>query len=301
MFGLGTCPVALAMSEPGLPPIDSLWDFGDPKGSEGRFREAWTAAQTSGDTAYKAELLTQLARAQGLQLKFDEAHALLDSAKSLLPAAGPRARVRYLLERGRTWNSSGSKDRACELFMEAWEQASDHALCGLAVDAAHMVAIAKPEEALEWNLRALEVALQSDDPDAQRWRGSLYNNLGWTCFERKQYDSALAYFEEALTCRIEQGKPADVQVARWCVAKCRRVLGQLEAALALQLLLERDTQAAGAPDGFVMEEIAECLWSLGRTEEARPYFAKAYELLSQDPWLSRDEPERLARLLNLSR
>jgi len=289
------------MSDPGLPPIDSLWDYNDPRGSEERFRAVWSTAQNSGDTAYEAELITQLARTLGLQLKFDAAHALLDSVQPLLPAAGSRARVRYLLERGRTWNSSGSKERACEFFTDAWETASEHELWGLAVDAAHMVAIAQPEAAFEWNLRALELALQTDDPDARRWRGSLYNNLGWTCFERTQYDSALAYFEEALACRIEQGKPADVLVARWCVAKCRRVLGQLEVALAEQLRLERDTQAAGAPDGFVLEEIAECLWSLGRTEEARPYFARAHELLSQDPWIARDEPDRLARLLNLGR
>jgi len=33
--------------------------------------------------------------------------------------------------------------------------------------------------------------------------------------------------------------------------------------------------------------------------EAAPHFARAWELLHNDPWLSRDEPERLARLKRL--
>ena len=288
------------MTDPGLPAIDSLWDYGDPKGSEERFREVWTRAKAPLEPAYETELVTQLARSLGLQQKFDAAHALLDSVQPLLPAAGARARVRYLLERGRAWNSSGEKTQAGEIFTEAWDLAREHALWGLAVDAAHMVAIARPESSLEWNLRALEVALQSDDPDARRWRASLYNNLGWTWFERKQYDSALACFQEALAFRMEQGKPSDIRVARWCVAKARRVLGEVEAALADQMKLEQEFLESGGSDGFVFEEIAECLSALGRAGEARSYFAKAHRLLSQDPWISRDEPDRLARLLKLS-
>jgi len=39
---------------------------------------------------------------------------------------------------------------------------------------------------------------------------------------------------------------------------------------------------------------------LNRAEEARPYFAKAHEVLLQDEWLRDKEPERLARLRGLS-
>jgi len=49
--------------------------------------------------------------------------------------------VRYLLERGRTFNSAGEKDRARPLFVQAWEIAGAAGLEGLAVDAAHMVPI----------------------------------------------------------------------------------------------------------------------------------------------------------------
>jgi branched-chain amino acid transport system ATP-binding protein len=50
----------------------------------------------------------------------------------------------------------------------------------------------------------------------------------------------------------------------------------------------------------VNEEIAECLLALKRPEEAKSYFARAYELLSKDKWLVAEEPKRLERLRDLS-
>src|SRR5436189_9523 len=104
-----------------LPEFDSLWDFDDPAGTEARFREKLPSAVESGDRPYHAELLTQIARAQGLQRQFPDAHNTLDRVLDLLPLARPRARIRYLLERGRVFNSSKEPDKAWPLFLEAWE------------------------------------------------------------------------------------------------------------------------------------------------------------------------------------
>ena len=59
--------------------------------------------------------------------------------------------------------------------------------------------------------------------------------------------------------------------------------------------------AEGIPDGYNHEEIGECLLALGRPDEARPHFARAYEILSKDAWLADGEPERLKRLAELGR
>jgi hypothetical protein len=67
-----------------------------------------------------------------------------------------------------------------------------------------------------------------------------------------------------------------------------------------QQALWEATQAAGDSDGFVQEELGECLLALGREEEARSWFAQAYELLSQDAWLAASEPARIARLGELA-
>ncbi|MHC5002031.1 MAG: tetratricopeptide repeat protein, partial [Planctomycetota bacterium] len=188
------------------PDLRSLWDFGDPAASEQRFRALLPAAEADGDRGWHAELLTQVARAQGLQRRFDDARSTLDSARDLIDEHMHRARTLYELELGRVLNSSGDPAAARPHFLEAWSLSRDAALDGLAVDAAHMIAIVESgDEALRWNLVALELADRSPDPDARRWRASLNNNIGWTLHEQGQYDEALACFEEALRLRREDG------------------------------------------------------------------------------------------------
>ncbi len=171
------------------------------------------------------------------------------------------------------------------------------------IDAAHMCGIAAPSEQRQfWNLKALDLAEKSTDPKARHWLGSLYNNMGWDYFDRKQYDSALELFNKGLQYRLSQNQPKETRIARWSVAKTLRYIGQVDSALAIQESLEKEWAASGEEqDGYVFEELAECLLSLKRTEESVPYFARAYEFLSKDPWLSRDEPQRLARLKELGR
>ncbi|MCP3916378.1 MAG: tetratricopeptide repeat protein [bacterium] len=280
------------------PDLQSLWDYDDPAGSEQRFRDALADAT---DLDHHAEMLTQIARALGLQHRFDEAHAQLDEADATITDETPRARVRSFLERGRTYNSSGRRDDARALFTEAWERARDAGLDGLAVDAAHMLGIVEPAaEALAWNERALAIAESSDDPDARRWKGSLHNNIGWTHHGAGDYATALAHFEAALAHRREQGEASNVRVARWCVARCLRSLDRVDEALAVQRDLEQEIAGDENPDGYVHEELAECLHALGRADEARPYFARAHAILSADPWLVESDPQRLERLRNLA-
>ncbi|HEX8682227.1 MAG TPA: hypothetical protein VF707_07935 [Ardenticatenaceae bacterium] len=64
----------------------------------------------------------------------------------------------------------------------------------------------------------------------------------------------------------------------------------------MQQALLAEFEASGEQDGYVYEELGECLLALGRPEQARPYFARAYEEFSQDPWLVEQEPVRLQRL-----
>jgi tetratricopeptide (TPR) repeat protein len=278
--------------------FDELWDFDDPVGTEAKFRRLLVEAGGAGaDRSALLQVRTQIARALGLQKKYDEATAVLDAVEHELGGADPVVRVRWLLERGRVLNTSGKKQEARPLFEDAWRLGREIGADGFAVDAAHMVAIVEaPDEAILWNERALDLAGASAQPRARRWRGSLLNNLGWTYHGLGRFEEAHALFEEALAFRLEQGDAGPVRTARWCVARALRSLGRTEEALAVQRALLAEHDSAGSSDGFVHEEIAECLAALGRGAEARPFFAKAFELLSQDPWLPRDEPDRLERL-----
>jgi tetratricopeptide (TPR) repeat protein len=284
----------------GLPEIDSLWDFSDPAGSEARFREALPRFEESGDRTLIAELLTQMARSQGLQRNFDEAHETLNRVETMLTGEMKRVRVRFLLERGRVFNSSKNPDKAKPLFIEAVELGKAAKEDVLTVDALHMVAIVSaPEDSMAWNLKALALAEKSDDPRARKWQGSLYNNMGWTYHDEGKYVEALDLFEKGLAFRREQGDPVTIMIARWTVARCLRSLGRLDEALAIQRDLEKVGKNLGSEDGFTLEELAEILLLQGKDDEAREYFAKAYAKLTTDEWLRDSEPERLERLKKL--
>ncbi len=248
--------------------FDDLWDYDDPEATERKFRQLLPSATT--DASYHAQLLTQIARAQGLQRKFDEAHQTLDEVRRLLADDLKQARIRYLLERGRVFNSSKQREQARPFFLEAWELSTSANEDFYAIDAAHMLGIVEPpEQALEWNLKALALAEQSHDMRAQKWRGSLYNNIGWAYHDSGKYEEALALFEKALRWREAQGRLPEIRIAKWCVARALRSLGRLEEALATQQVLLAEHKAAGGKDGYVYEELGECLLALDREAEAR--------------------------------
>jgi tetratricopeptide (TPR) repeat protein len=245
-------------------------------------------------------VLTQLARAEGLLGRYDAAHSTLDQVLADLRPELPVARVRYLLERGRVYNSSGQPGRALPLFHDAWEAARAAAVDHLAIDAAHMIALCESgAEVGRWNREALDLASRSAEVRARRWRGSILNNMGWSAFQAEDFGLALDLFRQALRAREEDGKPKEIRVARWCVGRALRALHRTSEALQMQQSLAKDLVAAGERDGYVSEEIGECLLALGRGAEAAPHFAAAWRELRRDGWLVDHEGARLERLRTL--
>lgn len=286
------------MQPQNLPDFDALWDLANPELTETKFREL--LPQLLEDETAFLELLTQIARAQGLQKKFGQAHATLDQVERRLGEGPSRPRIRFLLERGRVFNSSGQPDLARPFFEQAFETATQLSEDFYAVDAIHMLAIvAPPDQSLDLNLQAIQLAESSGQERARHWLGSLYNNTGWSYHAMGDFVSALAIFEKAEAWQRSMGRARETRIAAWCVARTLRSLHRLEEALSKQFALKDEFESVGESDGYVFEEIGECLLALDRPEEARPYFSKAYEILAQDPWLPEQEPERLARLKQL--
>lgn len=226
-----------------------LWDFDDAAGSEQRFRAAATGSEPPERDAW----LTQVARALGLQERYDDAHALLDG----LEAKDPEVLARRALERGRLARSAGDDAGARPHFDEAVWAARDAGLDDLLVDALHMLAlVAEPADRVEATLCALETARSSSDPRARDWDASLLNNLGMVHADAGRHAAALAAFEQALEACERIGDLRRVRVARWMVAWSLRNLGHRDEALALQRALRADLAAAGEVDPYVDEEIA---------------------------------------------
>src|SRR4051794_4030376 len=231
--------------------IERAWDFDAPAGSEARFR----ALLTDADGQDALVLRTQVARALGLQQRYDEAQALLDEVAAAGP--GTEARVRERLERGRVLRSGGDPDRAGPLFAEAAALAG-RLLPGLRIDALHMTALLadSPAERAALTEAALAEARADDDPAARRWVPSLLNNLGMAHHDAGDLTDALAVFEEALAVRRERGEHRETQIATWMVGWALRLLGRDDEALRIQTALRAELEAEGVSDPYVDEEIA---------------------------------------------
>jgi len=198
------------------------WNFDDLDGTEERFR-ARLAEEVP--EPGRAEILTQLARVEGLRGRFDRAGALVDEAAGLSQAAVVRVRVD--LERGRICRSSGSKDAALPLFRSAFATAVDTGEDSLAADAAHMCALAAPDREgfLAWTQRGIALAESSEA--AAYWLGPLLNNLGWELFDAGEHEQALGVFERALAVRErEPEQVAAIEAARAAVTEALGALGR---------------------------------------------------------------------------
>jgi tetratricopeptide (TPR) repeat protein len=233
--------------------FSSLWDFDDPAGSEQRLRDA--AGKASGDD--RLVLLTQVARALGLQERYAEGHAVLDELRPAESAMAAEVGTRRELERGRLFRSAGRPEESRAYFDAAVTTARSAGLDALLVDALHMVAlVAAPEEQPGLLDQALEVCRSSRDPVARRWEASLLNNVGMTHADTGDFAAALVVFEQALAARRLTGPPAEVRIARWMVAWSLRNLDRASEALAIQRELKAELVATGENDPYIDEELA---------------------------------------------
>ena len=279
--------------------IDALWDYNAPAVSETRFRDALKTE--SGDDAL--ELETQIARTFSLRREITQAHALLDAVQRRMSVkTRPAVRVRYLLERGRTFRSANEAAKARPLFLEAWQIADREKLTLLAIDAGHMMGIVEAgDEAQRWNERAMALAMSSNVPRAIRWRGSLANNMGHTERERGNLDAAMKHFQASLTAFQLTRSASQIRTAKWQIANVMRMQKRVDEALTMQLVIEAEAAEAAEPDGYVFEEIAEIYLVKNDPAKAKPYFAKAVEALSKDSWFAENEGDRLARMRQLAK
>lgn len=242
--------------------LSSLWDFSQPELSEQRFRAALATA--SPDDALI--LQTQIARSHGLRADFAGAQQILSGIEPQVQTAGAEARARHALEFGRTLCSAVHppetqtaevREAARAAYQRAIEAARSEHLDDLVIDALHMLAFVDtaPADQLKWGQQALVVMEASLQPAARKWEGSLRNNVGYALYQLGRHAEALEQFQLALVFREQSGGGEPARIARWMVAWTLRALGRADDALAMQLALEQECEAAGAPDAYVFEEL----------------------------------------------
>jgi tetratricopeptide (TPR) repeat protein len=282
-----------------LPVINKLWNFGDVPATRAKFLELLPKAEASGNKSYYLELQTQIARTYSLQANFTEAHKILDKVEKELTGEFTLARVRYLLERGRTYNSANEQGKALPLFIEAVDSAEKIKAMNYAIDAIHMVAIAKsdPNEQVQWNLTGISLA--KSDTNQKGWLHAFYNNIGESYLRLKDYNNAWYFFHLLAELQKEQYGEADIYTIK-DEAKALTLMGEPARALTLMEDVSKKLDSNKEQNGWIENELAEALYALDRKVEALPHFQKAYDLLSKDDYCVKFEPERIEHLKKMS-
>jgi len=258
--------------------VSALWTYSDPALSEQRFQQALAGA--SADDAFV--LRTQIARTWGLRGDFERARTILAPLEAELAQRSSEAKVRYALELGRTHVSPvhppetrthEQRERARILYMQAFETAKAAQLDFLAIDALHMMVMVDddPADQLAWNIKALAYLEQSTQAEARKWEGSLRNNVGHANRLLGNHDEALRQFRLSLAAHEREGRPANVRIAHWMIARTLRDLKRFDEAIAIQLRLEREWAAAGEEDAYVYEELEQLYRATGAAAEADRY------------------------------
>lgn len=203
--------------------LDELWDFGDPAASERRF--AVEEAAASYTESERAELVTQRARALGLQQRFEDGRVLLDS---LGEHADALVRARIALERGRLLNSGGRPAEAVREFETAATIAESAGVLFLQIDALHMLAIADEPRSSGRAAQAIGLALAAPDDRTRRWLVSLNNNLGWHHFDAGRLNEALSAFRQAQEWAERVGTEQQRVWAREAIDECAGAMAARE-------------------------------------------------------------------------
>jgi tetratricopeptide (TPR) repeat protein len=267
--------------------VRDFWNFDDPSASEVQFSNLLKEGNLTHEESL--EVMAQIARTHSLRGNCEKCHEILDEKWEEAMTAGSRPKASFELERGRAFRTRRDLEKALRFFeMAANSEADD-----LKVDALHMLAIdAGPEESRRIHEEAIGFAQASPNPMAQRWQGTLNNNLGWSYFGENKFERALICFQNALTQREICGQSDPIRIAKWCVARCHRALGNLDLAMSIQSSIE-------GPDasGYVYEELGEIILAQGKSDEAKPYFRKAVEMLVDELG---PESDRIVRLKSLS-
>lgn len=265
--------------------LDLMWDFRQPAVSEERFRAALRSA--SGDDALI--LQTQIARTYMLRGDFDTARSLLGAIRASVPAAGPEVRARFWLETGRSYAShrhppdtqtAASRQLARDAYMRALVMAKGANLDAVAIDVLHMLPFADtdPAQQLDWNRQALAMVEASEQAQARQWEPSIRSNLGESLYELGRYDEALEQFRQSAALFEQRADTRSTRDGYWHVARTLRALNRNSEALAIQLRLERECDAASAPKAYIFEELEILFRAAGNGERAQYYAGRIKSL-----------------------
>jgi tetratricopeptide (TPR) repeat protein len=224
----------------------------------------------------ETEALAQVGRVNLIQGNKEEGRKFLEEAAERASDSDPMGWSRYLGVRGRFEWQDDDLIKARATFDEMYIYCNTNALWSRAVDAAHMIAIVAEtvEEQIEWGQRGIEAA---ESGGVESWLGPLWNNLGTTYYDNKQFDSALNAFLKARDYHWQYSGEIGKLYADYHVGMTYRHLGQFDKAAQWlrPVLAWAERLGDHSAIGQACEDLGEVAIGIGKDDEGLAMMKRA--------------------------
>lgn len=224
----------------------------------------------------EVEGLAQMARVNLIKNNKNIGREFLDQAFKRASDSDPMGWSRYLGVRGRFEWQDDDLPKARQTFDDMYVYCNTNALWSRAVDAAHMIAIVAEtvEEQIEWGRRGIEAA---ESGGVESWLGPLWNNLGATLYDDKQFEPALEAFIKAREYHWKYSGETAKLYADYHVGMTYRHMGQFEksAEWIRPVLAWAERLGDHSAIGQACEELGEIAIAEGRRDEGLSYLNRS--------------------------
>lgn len=239
------------------------------------YKLAAEAAEQEKDVSVEVEALAQVARCYSIQRVGPvQGKPYLERAREKASKDHPLGWTRYLGVRGIYERERGETVKATETFREMYEFANGNGLPLRAIDAAHHIAIAAPAaEQVEWGKKGIAAA---EEAGSKTWLAVLWNNLGASYEDLKQFGDAVdAYTKARALHREVSGEQAQL-AADWALGHAYRLDGKLDPAqelldATLEWATRRYDKQPGPKTaewlGYVLQDLGELAVARGKKTE----------------------------------
>jgi tetratricopeptide (TPR) repeat protein len=212
-----------------LAEADSLFQERDISAALTKYQRTAEVARLDFNRQVETEALAQVARCYLTRDNKEEGRKWLEDASRRGSDSDPMGWSRYLGVKGRYEWKDGDLKKARATFDEMYVYCNTNALWARAVDAANMIAIVaeSPEEQIRWSQLGIEAA---ESGGVESWLGPLWNNLGATYYDTKQFKLALDAFLKARAYHWQYSNETAKLFADYHVGMAYRAVGQFDKA-----------------------------------------------------------------------
>lgn len=259
-----------------LAEADQLFKKNDLNEALTKYEAALAQAISEFNRSVETEALAQIARSMLKLNRKDEGRGKLAEAGKRAEETDKMGYSRYLGVKGRFEWQDNDLPAARETFSAMYDYCQANQLWGRMIDACNLMSIVveTPKDQIDWINKGIDAAESSDN---EAMLAVLYNNLGATFYDGKNYEQALEAYKKSREYHWRFSGETAKLFADYHVGMTLRLLGKYEDAgqWLRPVLAWAERLGHNSATGQACEDLGEIALIAGEKETAKKYFNRA--------------------------